>query len=184
MKLSAKDRRALILGAVGLGVILLVHLTVVPLWDSWSIAREEKSTNRVQLDDLNRKLRRVLGQRQRLVRMYGPAVKQPLTDLQTAKSNLFQAAQDVLKSSGIKMTDYQPQRERLLRDIPGVGLVALQVRGDCQLPQLAKCLSQMSDAKSLVIVERITVTNNEKQPGKLKVVMVLATLAEINKSES
>ncbi len=183
MKISAKDRRALIFLAVGLGVILLTRLTVIPFMDSWGTAREEKDANQVQLDDLNRKLRRVLGQRQRLVRMYGPAVKQPLVDLQTAKVNLFQAAQDVLKSSGIKMTDYQPQRERPLRDIPGVGLVTLQVRGECQLPQLAKCLCQMSEAKTLVIVERLTVTNNEKQPGKLKVTMVLATLAEMKKSE-
>ena len=183
MKFSAKDRRAIIFGAVGLGAILLVRLTVIPFLDSWATARQESNAHQAQLDDLNRKLRRVLGQRQRLIRMYGPAVKLPLADVQTARVDLFQAAQDVLKSSGIKMTDYQPQRERLLREIPGVGLVTLRIRGNCQLPQLAKCLYRMSEAKTLVIVERLTVTNNEKQPGKLEVIMVLATLAEMKKSE-
>ena len=56
--------------------------------------------------------------------------------------------------------------------------VPLQVRGTCKLKQLSTCLSALRQAKTLAVVDRISVTNNEKKPGNLEVTLVLAALAE------
>ncbi|MBN1943101.1 MAG: hypothetical protein JW849_07380 [Phycisphaerae bacterium] len=184
INLSARDRRALFLGAAALGAIVLLRLTVIPFVDSWSSARDRSEAYGEELTKLNRSLRRVLGQRERLSRVYGPAIRQPLSDVQTARMDLLQSAQDTFQGGGVRLTDYQPQRARPLREIPNVSLVTLQVRGQCQLPQLAKCLSRMSQAKSLMIVQSMNISNNEKQPGQLDVTLVLATLAETKKPDT
>ena len=95
-----------------------------------------------------------------------------------ARIGLFQTALDVLGANGFSLTDYQPQRGRRLKEIPGVEYVPLQVRGKCKLKQLATCLAALRHAETLAFVDRISVTNPEKKPGDLEVTLVLATLAE------
>ncbi len=184
MTLSPRDRRALLLGAAGLMVICAARFVVIPWTDSWAAAREQIVTNQQQLGELERSIRRVLGQQGRLAETYGPAVNNPLQDLETARISLFKEVQEVLKTAGFTPTDYQPRPCRPLREIPGVEIVPLQVRGKCKLPQLAKCLDGMRKADTLVIVDRLSVANDEKKPGQLEVTMVLATLAEQRKAGS
>jgi hypothetical protein len=182
--LSPRDRRAVIFGGVGLGVILLLRLLVIPIWDSWSSARDRGEVYGKELVQLNRSLRRALGQRQRLIRMYGPAVSKPLADEQTARIQLFESAKDVFGSGGMNVKNYQHQRTRPLREIPNVSLVTLQVRGQCKLEQLTQCLRKMTNSKSLMIVQSMNLANNEKQLGQLDVTLVLATLADIRKPKT
>ncbi|MDY7011004.1 MAG: GspMb/PilO family protein [Planctomycetota bacterium] len=184
MTLSPRDRRALLLGAAGLVVICAAHFAVIPWVESWTAAREQIVANQQQLRDQERLIRSVLGQQRRLMETYGLAVNNQLEDLETARVSLFKEVQEVLKTSDFKLTDYQPRPPRILREISGVEIVPLQVRGKCQLPQLVKCLSGMRKADTLVIVDRISVTNDEKKPGQLEVTMVLATLAEQKKEGS
>lgn len=183
-KMSPRDRRAMILGGALLGAIVLLRLTLIPLWDSWSSARDRSRVYGEELVELNRSLRHVLGQRERLARVYGPGVREALSEEQSARMNLLQSAQDVFNGGGVRLTDYQPQRARPIRDIPNVSLVALQVRGQCQLPQLVKCLARMAQTKPLMIVQSMNIANNEKQPGQLDVTLVLATLAEIKNTRT
>jgi len=183
-KMSPRDRRAMILGGALLGAIVLLRLTLIPLWDSWSSARDRSRVYGEELVELNRSLRHVLGQRERLARLYGPGVREALSEEQIARMNLLQSAQDVFSGGGVRLTDYQPQRARPIRDIPNVSLVALQVRGQCQLPQLAKCLARMARTNTLLIVQSMDVANNEKQPGQLDVTLVLATLAEMKNTRT
>ena len=184
MTLSSRDRRTLLLGAAGLMVICAARFAVIPWLDSWTAAREQIVTNRQQLSDLERTIRRVLGQQGRLAETYGQAVNKPLEDMETARIGLFKAAQDVLKAAGFKPTSYQPQPCRTLREIPGVMIVPLQVRGKCRLEQLAKCLAGMRKADTFIIVDRLSLNNDEKKPGQLDVTMVLVTLSEQGKEGS
>jgi hypothetical protein len=180
--LSPRDRRALLVGGIVLGAIVLLRLTLIPFWDSWSAARDRSETYGEELVALNSSLRRAVGQRERLARVYGPGVRQPLANEQTAKMNLFQSAKDVFGAGGVRLTEYQPQRARPLREIPNVSLVTLQVKGQCDLPKLVKSLHAMTQAKHLMFVQSMNINNNEKQPGKLDVTLVLATLAETKKT--
>ena len=184
MTMTPRDRRALILGAGVLAAIFGFNFVLMPLLDSWSTAREQADEAGGQLDQIESRLRRVVGQRRRLARIYGPAVNAPLQDAETAQANLFKVAQDVLKAGGFKDPVYQFQPARPVRDVPGVEHVPLQIRGKCGLQQLTRCLAGMRKAPSLVIVDRLTITNDLKKPGQLTVTLVLGTLATTERSES
>ena len=165
-------------GAAALLVILTGRLAVIPWLNSWADARQAIVTSGEQISDLESRVRRVLGRHARLATRYGPAVRKPLTDRQTARNALFAAAQEILKSNGFEITgDYKPRRPRRAGKITGVQWVLLEIRGKCKEAQLPKCLAGMRKAKALVIVDRLTVTNDPKKPGQLEVTMVLATLA-------
>lgn len=179
MTFSARDRRALSLGAAGLVLIAATRYGVMPWVDRWLDARRRIVAARTELADLELAVRRVLGQRQRLERVYGPAVRTAPADLETARVELYRAVQQCLKANGIKPMDYQPQPPRRLREVPGVQLVPLQVRAKCAFAQLVKCLASVRAADSLVIVDRVTAVNNEKSPGQLEVTFMLATLARL-----
>ncbi len=184
MNLSSRDRRALALGVISVAMIFIVRFPVIRWLKSWSDARQIIATARVQVDDFKRRIRRVLGQRERLARIYGPGVNKPLEDLETARVSLYKAVQGVLKSSGFKPTDYQPQPPRPLPNVSGLRIVPLQIRGKCKLPQLAKCLAEARKTETLVIVDRVSATNDAKMTGQLEVTLVLSTLAEWKKAGS
>ena len=184
MNLSKRDRRALLIGVGALGVILVAHFVVLPCVDDWAASRDAAEVARAQLDTLERDVRSLLGQRQRLDRTFGPGANKPLSDLETTRHNLLKATQEVLKKAGVAATDYQPQQARQVRQVANVDLVSLQVRGKCKLPQLAKCLAGLLEAETLIFVDRLTVTNNEKKPGELEVMLVLASLAERGRAGS
>ncbi len=52
------------------------------------------------------------------------------------------------------------------------------------LAQLLKSLSNLANAKTLIFVDKFSITNDEKKPGKLKVNITLATLARMPKASS
>ena len=178
MTLTPRDRRALILGVVALAVLVVARWFIVPWVDDWCGARDRIATLGITLNQRERAVGRILAQRGRLAGAYGPAINEPLQGVDEAQISLFQVALDVLAANGFGLTDYQPQRGRRLKEIPGVEYVPLQVRGTCKLPQLAKCLAALRGAKTLVFVDRVVVANTEKKPGNLEVTLVLATLAE------
>ena len=184
MNLAPRDRRALLLGGGALTAMCAFNFVLMPLLESWSTARQRAADAGGELDRIESRLRRVVGQRKRLARIYGPAVNAPLQDPETAQANLFKAAQDVLKKGGIKDPVYEFQPCRPVRDVPGVEHVPLQIRGKCDPKQLAQCLAGMRKAPSLVIVDRFTIANDLKKPGQLTVTLVLGTLATAERSGS
>jgi hypothetical protein len=177
MKLTTRDKRALVLGAGGLVLILIVHFVMIPFADGWTQTRDQIALKQKRVSNLESKISRVVGQRTRLTKAYGPAMKEPLEGEQTARIHLFEAAND-LKSSGFKATAYNPQADKLVQGIPNVKLISLQVVGQCDLSKLTKMLVKIREAKTMVIVDRLIITNNEKSPGKLEVSVTLATLSK------
>ena len=182
MNLSSRDRRAAILGAVGLALILFVRLAIIPWVHDWRSARDSVASTAAELADLELRIRRVLGQQRRLEELYGQAVAKPLPDAKTAAMSLFESGQKILKKCGFQASDYQPQTPRPAADLPGVQVVPLQVRGKCQLPQLAKCLAEIRRSDTLVMIDKISAATNDKSPGQLEVTIVLATLAEVGRA--
>jgi type II secretory pathway component PulM len=171
MNLLPRDRRAILLGA---GVLVLV-LVVYWLAD-WGEARAHIPAGRTNLEKLESAMRRLLRQREHVAAAYGPAAGRPLEGIETAKITLLKAVQDALRG-GIQDPNYQPQPARAAQELPGVQLVPLRVTGKCRLPQLTKCLSDLRQADTLVFVDQIDLSGNEKQPGQLEVTLILATLA-------
>ena len=177
MKLTRRDRRAVMLCAAALVAILAGRLIVIPWIDSWGDARRRIADAHRQLVELESRLRRVVAQRRRLEGQYGPRAADPPADVETARIQLLEAAQDVLTANGLKAT-YSPQPTRVVKSVPGIELVALQVRGQFKLGQLTKCLAGMRAAPTLVMVDCLSISNDAKKPGNLDVTLTLTTLAE------
>jgi len=178
MKLSRRDRRAVILGLIALAGILFVRFGVVPFWDSWRRGRDEAGSARAQLSQLEVDLRRLANLQDESVKRYGPSVLEALKPSESARIAFTKTVQDVLRSGGISFQSITPQQPRDVRELDGVELLPFQIKGKCAVPQLAKCLAGMRKATMPVIVDQIQVTNQPKKPGQLEVTMVLATLAK------
>ncbi len=176
MKLAARDRRAVTLGAVLLGTLLVVNYVVMPLADSWAEADRRAEDARDQLRKTENRVRRVLGQRRRLAKVYGPAVNQPLGDTEAARADL-EATQEIFKAAGLKNPAYDQRPPRPVREVPGIDRLQMQVQGKCNFRQFTKCLAGLRKAPTLVIVDHFTITNDLKKPGQLDVTLVISTLA-------
>jgi hypothetical protein len=183
MNLSPRDRRALLIGAVGLAAVALVAFALIPMARGWSDAREQIRQSRQVIERQSAQMAQVLEQQSRLKRQFGSAATQPVAaDEPTAQRNLYETAQSVLKSGGLNVTGYEPQRPRRLSQLGDVAFMPLQVRGKCNTEQLTKCLAGLRQAKTLVVVDRLSVTSDPKQPDQLDVTMVLCTLVRQGRS--
>ena len=182
MTLSTRDRRAIIVGGLALLIILVGHFALMPWLESWSGARAQIIEARRELNDVQLRVRRILGLRRRLEQIYGPAVNKPLEDLDAARLSLFKTVQETFRAGGFKPSEYRLQRPRVLSAVPGVQIVPLEVPGQCNLSQLVKSLAGLCKAKTFVFVERFSIDNDEKKPGTFKVTMVVATLARMPKA--
>ena len=178
MTLSQRDRRAIILGAIGLALVCFIRFGLMNFLDSWSDARHRIAAARDNVSRQERAISRVLGQRGRLASEYGQSVCKPLADSDTAKINLLAASQQALTKAGFEPDNYQPQPGKDLRQIPGLRYIPLQVRGKCSLDQLTKLLAGLPNDETPIIVDQLSIAKNEKKPQKLEVTMVLATLAD------
>lgn len=181
MTLTARDKKAILLGASVLGAILLVRLALAPWVGSWGRARGQIASSRGEVTELRTKMRRLLRLRDRLVETYGQAAAKPLEDLEPTRIAFLEGVQKALSAGGMGYQSIEPQSVRLVRDLPGIALVQFQVRSSCKLPQLAKSLAEMRKAKKLIIVDRLVVSGRPKKPGELEVTLVLATLARQEK---
>lgn len=185
MTLSTRDRRAIIVGGLGLGIIFAGYFVLMPWFDSWSSARAQVSEARDQLADVQMRVQRILGLRRRLVKTYGPAANMPLEeDVQTAQLKLLETAKETFSAGGFKPSEYRLQRPRALSEVPGVQIVPLEVPGKCNLSQLTKSLAGLCKAKTFVFVDSFSIANDEKKPGNLTVTITLATLARTPKARS
>lgn len=178
MTLSDKDKRAIRIGAIALGIILVARFLLIPWMDSWFDARRRIATADEQLERLQKPIRRALGLQKHLERLYGPGVNRPCQDIEAAKLSLMKVAGQLAKFGGMQPSSNVPQRGRSLANVPGVEIVLLQIRGKCDFPQFSKTLAALMKSETLVFVERLSLTNDQKKPGQLDVTLVLATLAE------
>ena len=130
-------------------------------------------------------VQQILSQRRRLEQRYGPAINKPLEeDVQTAQLKLLETVKETFAAGGFKPDEYRLQRPRALSEVPGVLIVPLEVPGKCNISQLTKSLAGLCKAKTFVFVERFSIANDEKKPGKLTVTITLATLARMPKART
>ena len=178
MKLSSRDRRVLILGGIGVLLIGAAHTILLPWLDSWHTARDGIATYRQELKQIQSKLGRLVELRARLVPVYGAAVGKPPAPVDTIQVHFPRTIQSALKTGGFVVKNIRKQPQRTSGELRAAVLVPFEVKGSCQTAQLAKSLAELNRAETLILVDRLDVTNNEQKPGQLEVTMVLSTLAK------
>ncbi len=177
MTLSPRDRRAVILGGAALAALAIGYWVVVPWLGDWADARDSIGVGRARLEEVESKLRRLAGQRERLAEAFGPGACRPLEGVEATRIGFLKTVQDACRSAGIGELNCQPQPTRPLRELPEAQLVSIQVSGKCQIGQLARCLAALRACERVTLVDRLVAAGNERQPGQLEVTLVLATLA-------
>lgn len=183
-QLTSRDRRAILLGASALLLVVAVRWVLLPWATSWRQARQDISAAREQLTTLENQVRKHLSQRQRLTAMYGSAVAKPLEDTEPATLRFVQTVQGVMGRSGIRDPAYQPQQPRGVPGAPEVQMVTLRMTGRCQLPQLARCLQELRQADTLIVVDSLVTSTDPRQQGQIEVTMLLATPAKTERRPS
>ncbi len=175
--LSTRDQRAVKWGGLALAIALIINFLIAPWLGHWADSRDRIQGSQAELSRLRVAAAGVLSQRSRVIDRFGPGAVSPLEDAQTATIKFLKAAPDVLKGGGVQIQNIQQQPAKQLKDLPGVDSLPFQVEATCELPQLAQCLDAMRKSENLIIVEQINVDADGKDPGRLKVTFVLATLA-------
>jgi hypothetical protein len=178
MKLTSRDRRAVMLGVVALAALLAVRYVLWPLATSWGTARQQIAAADAQLTDLRTRTQRARLQQQRLVDVFGPAAAKSLPTVDEARVSIVNTVQNALSAGPVAAQSVQLQAIRPLPDITGIALVSLQVDATCQLPQLAGFLAKLPQANELIIIQQMNIAVPEGKPGEMQLSLIIATAAQ------
>lgn len=182
MNLSRRDKRAVVIGGLVLVVLLGYRYVAAPLTASWQNARQRIAETSAVRAAWRARANRLAAQQRRLEPIYGKAIGEPLPMVAKARANFVKTVQDILQSSGMSSQSVQSQPLRPLREVPGVALVALQVRTSGKPRQLMKALAAMRKADQLILVQSLSAEPGGERSKKMSISMVLATLANMEET--
>ncbi len=180
-ELSAKDRRALRLGAMALPVLLLL-LAIRPYRAALADAQDRLATER---EALSRERGAVLTAQR------NPALQQ-MTDsvLHVMEPRLFEGTDDVIASSGLAayVGDVARARHVWVQDAAtrpttstttGVRTLHVEIRGESDLRGILSFLDALEHGDKLVRVERLDVSRGLSGPGneQAETLTISATIA-------
>lgn len=178
MRLSSRDKKALMLGGLALAALIGFRYVLMPLNDSWRDARQRIAQAGDTLQRLQDQQLQLRAQQRRLMDFYGQGLAQPLPTAEQAGVEFVKTVEDLLKAAGLGSQGVQAQPVRPLREVPGVAVVGLQVQLAGRPEQITQCLASLCQSQQPILVQSLTAT----RPGKdgdqqLNVSMVIATLA-------
>lgn len=179
MTMSQRDRRAILLGS---GAILFVagYLYVVSPWlQSWSDARQRLQLAETQRAALVAEDARLESLRRTLGPFYGSGLGTPLPPVAEVRVGFVKTVQELLKQNGLESRDVRSQPLQPLREVPGVGLVALEVDCQGQVQGLMQALTKLSQAERPIVVQRMNVEPDTQRPDQMRVSLTLATFAKL-----
>ena len=176
MNLTPRDRRAILLGAATLAVVLGVYFVVMPIFASWQDARARIVAAQAELSELETDAKRRASQRRRLMALIGPGVVEPPMLVPEAELQFVETVEEAVQASGLNVSSVRPQSVRRTRDLQGMSLVGVGLEAKCKPQQLVDCLTKLHGLDQLILVERLN-TNNTDGKGSLEVSMVLTTIA-------
>ena len=143
---------------------------------SWQTLRGDIRQARMDLDVLRADHLSRANQQSRLRHIFGPGVTEQLPSVDDAKIQFVKHVHQVTSAAGVGIASLAPQRVTKLRDVPDVGVIAVQIKGGCAQPQLANLLAQLQKSEHLMLVEKLNVT---KEGDNLSLSMTLFTLAQL-----
>ena len=175
--LNTRDRRAIILGGVSVGIILVYLFLALPLMEDWSQVRTELKMYRGQIESVSGQ---TAGAKAKIVGLSQtvPFMDSPVKEDQQRKL-FWDKTYDQLKSAGIKLdsgpayigstTTKQAGQQRTLR---------LKFAGSCKYEQWVKFLGQLNENPYLVSIEEFSVKANEKKPEMVTIEMTIGTFVK------
>ena len=178
-RLNQRDKRALIVGAVAIAVIL-AYMSAGPWFEDWQSIRADLKAGRNQLkviapadDDETAKAT------WEKLALRVPVFEMPLPE--SKQSPLFRNKfSDQLKKTGIKVKTLQPIGGKGARPIPGtrVKLLKFQCRGKCSLNQVLDLLAGLNSNPHLAGIEELSIKFGQKDRKQMDLVMTVSTFAK------
>ncbi len=178
MSMSSRDRRAVLIGSVLLGVALLLRFVLLPSYEQWREMREAVVAHEAMLSDVERRLDRRDAMITRLLGKYGDAIEKELLDVDAVRVAFPASIQKALKQSGVNVQSIDVQAVRRVRSVSGVSMISLRVQATCEPNAVGKMIEKLTHTEQITVIERLDVTMEKSgQRNKWAVGLVVATPA-------
>jgi hypothetical protein len=174
---NARDRRAIFFGGGLLAAIAFVWLVLLPWVDHWSATRGRIVDSRQRLETFREQTQRVATLDRELEPLVGGAIKKPLPDLATARTQLIKDVTELHQNAGAEVHSVQPEAVHSVQQLPGVVRLAVQVQATCPPVGLVQLLAGARNSSSLLLVDRVEANSGQQGPGAMNVTTVWSTLA-------
>ena len=175
--LSARDRRAIRLGAVAIVLILLYLIIGLPLVENWSQVRNELKAYQMKLNVINGS---TAGSKAKITGLCQTVPFVELPEVEDVQRKLFwDKTYDQLKNAGVAVSSgpsYIASAKK--KTTLGFGTLRLKFSGTCKYDQLVKFLSQLRENPYLVAIDEFSVKSDEKKPGQVNIDMIVETFVK------
>ena len=178
--ITEKDKRALMLGGIGLAVLLFVGYEVLPTVNHWRSVRDQVTLTQTRLTDYEADLRKLQSRNKQLSKIYGQSVYKPLETVDDAKVSYLASLETIVRNAGIQKPTIKAQPDRPLPGDKNMMLVGMRIQGKCRFPQLMDCLAKISELEHLVVVEQVQMTKTPKN-NNLDVSFIASRIARVDK---
>lgn len=172
--LQGRDRRALLLGAVGLVLILLYWGVGLPLMEDWLQVRNTLNAYESKLELINGS---TAGSQAKIVGLCQTVPFLELPESEDMQRKLFwDKTYDQLKSAGIAVSSgpsYVASAKK--KTAQGWGTLRLKFSGTCKYEQLVQFLAGLNENPYLSSIEEFSVKSDEKKPEQVNIDMTLET---------
>src|SRR5436305_13773010 len=107
--MNPRDRRALVLGGGGLGLIALIWVIILPWAAHWSAARDRIDQSRGHLQELREQTERLSAMDRQLEPVIGAGVKKPLANLEATRTQFIKDLMDLHMKAGAPIRSLTPE---------------------------------------------------------------------------
>lgn len=178
-KLSQRDKRTLIFGAVA-ATVILAYMYVKPWFTDWQETKSTLQAKQDQLkviapDDDDESARAAHEKLAHVV----PVFEMPLREKKQVP--LFRDKfNEQLKKAGIQVKTLQPVGSKKPKRVPGhnVKLLKFQCRGKCSLNQVLDLMAGLNSNPYLAGIEEISLKCDPKDRRKMDLVLTVSTFVK------
>lgn len=183
--MSERDRRAVVWGAILIGLAVLYRVGLSPAVERWGEARASAEAQSAMVEQFEDKLEKRDEIRQRLETRFGPGVHAPLRSMDEARVVFPKAVQEAIGRGGASANQVEVQGARRVRQLPGVEMLSLRVQVMCNPNAIPMMLKELAAAEMPVVIESVNLSmmqRGQRQQWRATLVVSTPALAEAKKS--
>ncbi|MEM1027834.1 MAG: hypothetical protein AAGJ38_07100 [Planctomycetota bacterium] len=174
--MSSRDRRALLLGAVLIGLAVLYRVGLSPVMGQWSEARATAASQSAMLAQYEERLEKRADVRKRIEPRYGPGVHRALVTVDEAQVAFPRSVQQAIRRGGAEVKQVEVQGLRRVREMPGIEMLSLRVQVVCEPNSIPRMFRELAGADIPVVIESVNLSMSQRnQRRKWDAALVVST---------
>jgi len=180
-KLSQRDKRVLVVGAVAAGLILIAYYAVIPALAHWKDLKDQLDNQQAVLENIGLSDSPQARLEQKRLAQTVPAFEMPQKEDQ--QRQLFaEAFYRQVRQSGIRLTN-PPQFEARVKPHPdktlGLSILRLRCSGTCRFGQAMELLAALYENPYLYTVEEMHLACGERNREEMNLTLIVTTLCKM-----